>query len=133
MPTPDPDREAAWSAVHDALPARWQVGPALYSPQTGGWSVSARGPHPGRGRAPQTVTGTGADELAALRDLDAPLRGVPQPDGSRMEELNRRLRAAFLAGAEEHALQAHARGLTVDELGRVLRHYPGDVDPDREP
>lgn len=125
---PSAATEAAWAAVHEALPARWQVGPALYSPGDRAWHVSAHGPHPGRGRTPQTVTGTGEVELAALRDLNDQLRGVPQPDGSRTEELNRRLRFAYLDGAEEYALQAHARGLTTDELERVLRQYPGDVD-----
>jgi hypothetical protein len=47
------------------------------------------------------VTGTGVDEVAALRDLDDRLCGVPKPDGGRLEELNRRLRQAYFAGAEE--------------------------------
>lgn len=82
-------RGDAWDAVHEALPARGTVGQATVSdPLTRTWSVTARGPHPGRGKAPQTVTGTGEDETAALRDLDARLRGVPQPDGGRMNELS---------------------------------------------
>ena len=79
-------REDAWGAVHEALPARWQVGPVTYDPGVvrpdglmGAFSVTARGPHPGRGKAPTTVSGTGADEAAALRDLDARLRGVARP------------------------------------------------------
>ena len=32
------------------------------------------GPLPGRGKAPEIVTGTGVDEVAALRDLDDRLR-----------------------------------------------------------
>lgn len=60
------DREAAWDAVHEALPARWTVGQAsIGDPLTRRWSVTARGPHPGRGKVPQTVTGTGEDEAAA--------------------------------------------------------------------
>jgi hypothetical protein len=55
----------------------------------------------GRGKLPQTVTGTGEDEIAALRDLDDRLRDVPQPDGSQMDELRRRLRLAYVEGAEE--------------------------------
>ena len=126
MTTPN-HRDAAWSAVHEALPARWQVGPAAYDPGRRAWLVSAHGPHPGRGKTPTTVTGRGEDEVAALRHLDDQLRGVPQPDGSRMEELNRRLRFAYLDGADERSREGHRRGLTADELERVLRDYPGDV------
>lgn len=43
------------------------------------------------------------------------------------EHLNRRLRAEFIAGAEERSRERIGRGLTVDELKRILRHYPGDV------
>ena len=63
--------------------------------------MTARGPHPGRGKMPQTVTGTGEDEVAALRALDNRLRGVPQPNGSEMDFLRRRLRLAYLEGAED--------------------------------
>jgi hypothetical protein len=56
-------QEAAWDAVHEALPARWAIGPVTYDPGAHAFSVTARGPHPGRGKAPQTVTGNGEDEL----------------------------------------------------------------------
>jgi hypothetical protein len=46
------------------------------------------------------VAGTGEDETAALRDLDDRLRGVPKPDGTRLDELRRRLRLAYMGGAE---------------------------------
>jgi hypothetical protein len=92
------------------------------------WSVTAHGPLPGRGKAPQTVTGTGADEVATLRDLDARLRGVPKPDGGRLEEPNRRLRQAYVAGAEEQSQRAEGRELTAAELERILGHYPGDAE-----
>lgn len=61
---------------------------------------AARGPHPGRGRMPQTVFGIGEDEAAALHALDGRLRGVTKPDGEQMDELQRRLRLAYLDGAE---------------------------------
>lgn len=83
------DRDAAWDALHEALPARWIVGLPSRHPSTGVWSITAIGPHPGRGKIPQTVTGAEDDEIAALRDLDDRLRGVPQPDGSQMDELRR--------------------------------------------
>jgi hypothetical protein len=63
-------REQAWDAVWEALPARWAIGPPTYAPGRYSWHVTARGPHPGRGKAPVTVSGTGEDDTAALRDLD---------------------------------------------------------------
>ncbi len=127
------DLDNAWSAVHEALPTRWRVGPTGHDPGHSMWLVSAIGPHPGRGKVPQSVTGTGEDEVAALRDLDDQLRGIPRPDGGRMEERRRRLRLAFLEGAEEHSRLEHGRGLTTGELDRVLPHYPGDVEPGETP
>jgi hypothetical protein len=60
----------------------------------GAFGVTARGPHPGRGKVPQTVTGTGEDETAALRDLDATLRGAKPAPGSYLEDLRGRLRSS---------------------------------------
>ena len=62
---------------------------------------------------------------AALHDLDDRLRGVPKPVGSRMDELRRRLRLAYVDGAEEWARRELERGLTRDELGRVVARYRG--------
>ncbi len=87
------------------------------------WSVSAHSAHPGRGKAPQTVTGTDDDATAALRDLDDRLRGVPKPDGGRMDELRRRLRLAYVDGAETFSMVNTGRRLTTDELGRVIARY----------
>ena len=42
-------------------------------------------------------------------------------------ELNRKLRAAFLAGAEERSLRIRGRGLTDAELDSILGEYPGDL------
>lgn len=42
--------------------------------------------------------------------------------------LNERLRAAFIYGAEEESRRTLGRGLTREELGRVLRADPGDID-----
>jgi hypothetical protein len=56
--------------------------------------------------------------------------GAPrQPTGSasRRKELNSRLRAAFIAGAEERSWREVGRGLSGMELERVLRRYPGDL------
>jgi hypothetical protein len=46
----------------------------------------------------------------------------------RRRRLNERLRAAFIAGAEEDSQRRLGRGLTAEELERVLRRYPGDVE-----
>ena len=48
----------------------------------------------------------------------------------RWTELNRRLRLAFLRGAEERSRLEHGRDLTADELRRVIARYPGDI-PER--
>ena len=56
------DREAAWDAVHEALPAGWTVGPPTFDPGVPGWSVTARTVAYSRLKPPQTVTGTGVDE-----------------------------------------------------------------------
>ena len=84
----------AWDALYDSLPGRWHIGKPTYDARLAGWSVSAWGPKPGRGEAKQTVTGTGATEVAALRDLDTRLRGLPKPNRDRVEELRRQLRMA---------------------------------------
>lgn len=113
-------------AVHEALPARWRVGQAsIEDPTTGRWSVSAIGPHPSRGKIPQHVTGRGVTEAEVLRDLDDQLRGVPKPNGTRLDELRRRVRFVYLDAAEEWTLQKVGRRLTRDELGRVIGRYAG--------
>jgi hypothetical protein len=115
----DEAREAAWWAVHEALPARWRVGPVTFDPGRHLWSITAWAPHPGRGRIPVTVSGTGDDEVAALHDLDDRLRGVPKPDGTRLDELRRRARLAYVQGAHETWPD-----MTADELGRVIDRAP---------
>jgi hypothetical protein len=46
---------------------------------------------------------------------------------ARRLELNRRLRLAFIAGAEERSRDTAGRGLTDEELERIIERYPGDV------
>jgi hypothetical protein len=59
-------------------------------------------------------------------------RQEPTADARRERRacLNQRLRAAFIAGAEEDSRRRLGRGLTGEELERVLRRYPGDVGAD---
>jgi hypothetical protein len=59
---------------------------------------------------------------------ERPRRNDAEADHRRT--LNRELRAAFLAGAEERSRRQQARGLTEAELRAVLRRYPGDL-PER--
>jgi hypothetical protein len=106
----DQDREAAWSAVHQACRPAGGLDLQRSTPASGRGSVTARGPHPGRSMAPQTVSGTGENETAALRDLDDRLRGVPKPGGTSLDPLRRRLRLAYVDGAETW---------TRENLGRV--------------
>jgi len=53
-------------------------------------------------------------------------------DQERRDRLNKRLRAAFIEGAEEDSRRRLGRGLTAEELERILWHYPGDVVERRE-
>jgi hypothetical protein len=43
------------------------------------------------------------------------------------KRLNERLRAEFLAGAEEQSRRRLGRGLTREEVERVIRGNPGDL------
>jgi hypothetical protein len=61
------------------------------------------------------------------------MEGRRRPDvglglDARRQRLNERLRAEFIAGAEEDTRRRLGRGLTREELDRVLRRYPGDVE-----
>ena len=57
---------------------------------------------------------------------------LPDTADERRARLNERLRQAFIEGAEEDSRRRLGRGLTSEELERVLRHYPGDVEGSRE-
>jgi hypothetical protein len=89
--------EAAWWAVHDALPAYWRVGRPSFDPGRHLWSVTAIARHPGRGKIPTTVSGLAEDELGALRDLVAHLTAYPRPadDAAKRAALERRARLPF--------------------------------------
>jgi hypothetical protein len=67
---------------------------------------------------------------ATLPLVDDRERRIPDKADQRCARLNRRLRQAFIEGAEEDSRRRLGRGLTGEELVRVLRHYPGDV-PER--
>ena len=110
--------------VLELLPERWAVGPTSYDPGTGRWTWTARGPHPGRDKHPETITGTGEDELAAMVDLA--IRLDERRRAGKLADIDRRGRAAFLKGAEAKSQAVDGRPLTADELERVTKRYPGD-------
>ena len=59
--------------------------------------------------------------------MSDPERHVATPDPERRARLNQRLREAFIDGAEEDSRRRLGRGLTAEEVERVLRRYPGDL------
>ena len=92
-------------------------------PGTGRWTYTARGPHPGRGKHPETITGTGEEELAAMTDLA--IRLDERQRAEKLDAIDRRGRAAFLDGAEEQSQTVEGRPLTAEELERVTKRYSG--------
>jgi hypothetical protein len=58
-----PKRERAALDVLALLPEWWAVGPTSYDPGIRRWSYTARGPHPGRGKHPETIAGGGMESL----------------------------------------------------------------------
>jgi hypothetical protein len=62
-------------------------------------------------------------EVAAMADQQAESRRL----STRRDALNKRLRLAFISGAEERSRETVGRGLTDRELRRVMRRYPEDV------
>jgi hypothetical protein len=55
---------------------------------------------------------------------------IARPAHERRARLNQRLRQSFIEGAEVDMRRLLGRGLTAEELERVLRRYPGDVGAD---
>ena len=65
-------------------------------------------------------------EAGCDRAIRSGLR-TPRHDAERRRRLNERLRAEWLAGAEEEWRKRTGRPMTAEELERVLRRYPGDL------
>jgi hypothetical protein len=112
------DVDVAWEAVYDALPASWRIGPIAY-PRRNVCSVIARGPTEGRGRRHRSVRGSGDCLVAALHDLEQRLLGLADTEAQH-EELIRRLRLAFVEGAESFSRFDRGRPLSACELEGVL-------------
>jgi hypothetical protein len=69
----------------------------------------------------------------AWEELSPELAALPRDSPEYRADLNRRVRLAFLAGAEEWAQIIHDRGLTDDEVREALRGYPGDLLEAKDP
>ena len=52
------------------------------------------------------------------------MKPTDRPPDKRVARLRQRQRAAFIEGAEEESRRRFGRGLTAEELERVLRRYP---------
>jgi hypothetical protein len=92
--------------------------------------LGSRADRPEEGGGPKSLsrrgtTGTGEDEIAALRHLDGRLRGVPQPDSGPMDELRRRRRLAYVEEAEEWSRHHAGRSLTADEIAGIVARFRG--------
>jgi len=72
----------------------------------------------------------GAATLNRVEDRDSRAADTIR---ERRARLNQRLRQAFIEGAEEGSRRRIGCGLTVEELERVLRRYPGDLGERRTP
>ena len=70
---------------------------------------------------PETITGTGLDELAAMIDLR--IRLDERRRDAKLADIDRRGRAAFLAGAEERSRTVEGRPMTAYEPKRVTKRY----------
>jgi len=57
------------------------------------------------------------------------VKGTERPidPGDCQRQINRRLRAEFIAGAEEEWRRRTGRPMTAADLERVQRRYPGDA------
>ena len=101
--------------ANEAHRARAQTRVLCFGPRTTPASPgvrTARSVAYSRHKPPQTVTGICVDEAAALRNLDDRLHSVPQPNGSRMAERERRIRLVYLDGAEEWSRETTGRRRT---------------------
>jgi hypothetical protein len=78
------------------------------------------------GRAP------GVREAATLDCVDDHKARAASAHRERRERLNKRLRAAFIEEAAEDSRRRLGRGLSGEELERVLWRYLGDVSERRE-
>ena len=81
---------------------------------------------------PEAATLDSVDDVEACgwSDGDIPIPPSGMDATHRLSTLNRRLRLEFLVGAESDSRRRLSRGLTLEELERMLRRHPGDVGAD---
>lgn len=103
------------------LPKRWLI-PPRYEPGTSRWFASAQGPHP-HGGENGSISAEGEDELHALTDPVLKLSELGKTD--REATLERRVRLAYVKGAEERSTTVVGMPLTANEQQRVFARYPG--------
>jgi len=85
------------------------------------------GPAPDAPLSSEDGTRTGRPGAATLDCVDDLKTRAASADQDRRARLNQRLRQAFIAGAEGDSRRRLGRGLTAEELERVLRRYAGDL------
>jgi hypothetical protein len=110
------NREGAAMDLLALLPEWWRLGPATYDPGTRRWSITARS------RPPETLTGRGEDELAAMAKLRILLHERRRAE--KLEAIERRGRAAFLEGAEAQSRKAEGRPLNGRRAPACHQRYP---------
>ena len=73
-PVTDDERERAWAALHDAIARMpgWAVGPCQLHGEAASWHIATIDLRPrGRQAIRESITATGATEIAALESLAA--------------------------------------------------------------
>lgn len=73
------------------------------------------------------MNGDPRSALDSSREPVPPWQPGEEPSEIKRRQLNERL-GAFLTGAEAKSRAHLGRGLTRDELERILRRYPGDIE-----
>ena len=123
-------RDGAWNAFHDALPEGWNVGRLSHDPGRHAWTIVARSPQPVRRRgAPEYLEGAGEDEIAVLTYLALALEA--RQANAKRADIRQRGRLAYLQAAEEASRRSQGRGLTGEELERVIERRPDRLLSDK--
>ena len=92
---------------------------ALVSPEHGLASTHRRR------RARRRSPGRGGGRARRFIGTDLAIRLDERQRAEKLDAIDRRGRAAFLEGAEAQSQAVEGRPLTVDELERVTKRYPG--------
>jgi hypothetical protein len=111
---PDPSRSTAASGTSAAATVSrpWDASPRL---------IPDSGSAPGSPLSSEDGTCAGRPGAATLDCVEDPKKRTANADQERRARLNQRLRQAFIEGAEVDMRRVLGRGLTAEELERVLR------------